>query len=395
MTIRLSNCNVVDLRKGVVLEDRELTVRGNVIINGSQQEIPAELYLDLGGKFLLPGLFNMHNNLTMVFPFKETNLLEPPGSVLTRWYRRACDALISGVTTLRCVGEMHRVDIYLKDAINNGSIKGPRVFASGKGIGSIGGHGSEFGQTETKGVDGFRKAAEKELKLGADHLKVFLTGGIAKEDERFEDLQMSKEEIKTVVSVARTFGKYVTAHAGNSDAVNAGVDAGLKCVEHGYVLDDAVTSKMARLGVYLVPTLSVTRSPEWMQENGFEEWTIRKALSAKASHDRSVKNAIKNGVRILVGTDIPPGDLNKGINATVREIEFLTDVGLTSLEAIRGATLYCAELCGVSDRVGLLEENFVADIIGMDKNPLKDIRALENIDFVMQRGQVIKRGQTR
>jgi imidazolonepropionase-like amidohydrolase len=390
LVLILTNCNVLNLEEGYFEENVDVVVRGNLIqrilknggINGEK--------IDTEGKYLLPGLFNMHNNLSMVFPFNRTNTKESPALTVLRCYRRAYDALISGITTLRTVGEMHRVDIHLRNSIKEGIVQGPRIFASGKGLGAYGGHGSDFGQTEAKGVSEFKKKAERELRLGADHLKIFITGGIAKKEEDFDLLQMSYDEMRAVVIEAKRFGTYVTAHAGGSKAITQAVRAGLECIEHGYVMDMDTAMLMKKKNVYLVPTLSVTRSPGWMEQNGFEEWTIRKAIEAKSAHTRSVRNAIRAGVRILVGTDLPPADFNEGVNATVKEMEFLSELGLSNLEIIRGATSYCAELCcRRGEKLGLLKAGYIADIVGTTKNPLKDIKALEKIDFVMKEGKVI------
>lgn len=391
MTCVLTNCNVIDLENGYVHENINIMIENKFIQNISKKVNNDKKKIDLKGKYLMPGLFNMHNNLSMVFPFKNTNLRESPAITVLRCYRRALDAFYSGITTLRTVGEMHRVDIYMRNAINRSLLAGPRVYAAGKGLGSYGGHGSEFGQIQARGPSDFGKKARRELEQGADHLKIFITGGIAKKEEEFSELQMTYEEMKAVVTEAEVYGTYVTAHAGGSHAITQAVNAGIKCIEHGYIMNKETAEYMKKCGVFLVPTLSVTRSPSWMKANGFEEWTIRKALDAKTTHTISVRNAMRAGVKILVGTDLPPADLNDGVNATVREMEFLSEIGLSNIEILRGATSYCAELCcRKGEKLGMLKAGYIADIIGTEGNPLKDIKALEKITFVMKEGEVIK-----
>ena len=391
LSLVLTNCSIVDVEHGGIQENRNLLIEGQFIKRATDGRKRLKgRPLDLKGAYVLPGLFNMHNNLSMVFPFKNTNLAESPAITVLRCYRRAHDALMAGITTLRTVGEQNRVDLYLKKMINEGWVKGPRIFAGGKGLGTVGGHGSDFGQIETKGPEEFGKAARRELARGADHLKIFITGGIAKQEEDFENPQMIKEEMAAVVSAARSRGTYVAAHAGSSLPIMKAVEAGVKCFEHGYVLNREAAQTIKNSNGYLVPTLSVTRSGDWMRENGFEEWTIKKALSAKKTHMESTKTAIRAGVTILNGTDLPPGDSDNEVNTTVREIEFLAEAGLSPLEALRAATIYPSALCGVSNKLGSVNEGYLADLVGVASNPLSDVRALEKIGFVMKDGEIFR-----
>ncbi|HYB04250.1 MAG TPA: amidohydrolase family protein [Nitrososphaerales archaeon] len=332
----------------------------------------------------------MHNNLSTVFPFKDTDLSESPAITVLRCYRRADDALKAGITSLRTVGEQNRADLYLKKMINTGWIRGPRIFAAGKGLGSTGGHGSDFGQVEVDGPEQFERAAREELSLGVDHLKIFITGGIAKEEEALEEPQMTREEMAAMVSVARDHGTYVAAHAGGSRAIVVGAEAGVKSFEHAYVLTKEAARAVRGVDGVIVPTLSVTRSPEWMKENHFEDWTIEKALSSGTTHLESIRTAVREGVRLLVGTDLPAGDESRGVNCTVREIEYLQDAGSSPLEALRSATIHCAKLCKAANELGKLKPNFLADVIAVPSNPLSDLKALEQIHFVMKDGMVIR-----
>ncbi|MCL4517628.1 MAG: amidohydrolase family protein [Thaumarchaeota archaeon] len=388
--LTLENCNVVDVAASKIEDNVNMLIEGGRITKVAKNVSPEGERIDLGGRFVLPGLFNMHNNLSLVFPFKDTDLDEPPAITVLRCYRRAHDALVAGVTTLRTVGEQNRVDIYLRKMIESGWVPGPRLFVAGKALSTVGGHGSDFGQNELSGPEEFRRAARYELSLGANHLKVFITGGIAKKEEAFEESQMTKEEIEAVTSVARSKGTYVCAHAGGSRPIMTAVEAGVKCFEHGYVLSREAARAIKESEGYLDPTLSVTRSPEWMREHNFEEWTIEKAVSAGETHLHSIKNAVAEGVKILNGTDMPAGDLSNGVNATIREIEYLTDAGLSPVEALRAATTNSAELCGVSDQLGQVKEGYLADLIAVPSNPISDIRALEKIQLVMKGGEVIR-----
>ncbi len=387
----LDNCNIVDVEEGVVAEGVRIVIKDQLIGEVVEKSVRVEgEVVDLQGCFVLPGLINVHNNLSIEFPFEKMNPNEDPAITVLRCYRRALDALRSGVTTLRTVGEVHRVDIALKKMVNEGWVEGPRIVAGGKGLGSTGGHGAGFGQIEADGPYEFLKAARAELAHGADHLKIFISGGLAKPKEEFDEPQMTKEEMQAVVYAAKSKGTYVAAHAGGSNSIITAASAGVTCFEHGYILNREAAKAIKSVKGYLVPTLSVTRSPEWMRANKFNEEVIEKALSAADRHTESLKTAVSEGVTIVNGTDLPPGDFNAGVNATVKEIEFLVEAGLSRLEALRAATLNAARLCRISDRVGLIKEGFYADLIAVLKNPLDDVKALRSIVFVMKGGKVIK-----
>ncbi len=392
LDVLLANCNVVDVKDGSIKPETVISIRGYKIQEVRERNEPrgSEKIIDMKGCYVLPGLINVHNNLSHVFPFKDINLNESPAETVLRCYRAAHDALLAGVTTLRTVGEIHRADLSLRKMIETKWVEGPRIVASGKGLCITGGHGSHLGQVEADSPDEFLKAARKELALGAQHIKIFITGGIAVKGETFEEPQMTEEEMRAVATVARSKGTYVCAHAGSSHPISIAIKAGVKCMEHGYLLDRKTAQEMKTNDCYLVPTLSVTRSPDWMKEHSFEPWTIEKAVSAGKQHLESAKIAVEEKVKIVNGTDLPPGDLSDGVNVTVRELEYLVEAGLSPLEAIRASTIRAAELCQISKTVGLVEKEFVADLIAVPENPLQNVKAMEKIRFVMRDGQVFR-----
>ena len=386
---RLENVRVVDVREGRIEEGPVLVEEGCIArVGGSPGG--REDVIDLGGLYLLPGLINCHAHLAMVFPFQEWDEHEAPARSALRAYRRGWDALRAGITTIRTVSEIHRVDIALRAMIEEGVVEGPRIFSGGCGISVTGGHGAGFGVLVADGEDAFRHQARAELAAGADHLKIFLTGGIAHQAERFSDPQMTREEVAAVVGVARSRGTYVTAHAGGGRALREALDVGLTCCEHGYLLDDEDISAMVARDCVLVPTLAVTRSADWMEKHRVPRWMIEKSLEAAEAHMESVRRAAAAGVRLIVGTDLPPGDSDRGVNVTVREIEYLVEAGLTHLEALRGATIYAAQLMSAEDRIGVVEQGREADLIAVGSNPLEDVRALRDIRCVIQGGRIVR-----
>jgi imidazolonepropionase-like amidohydrolase len=385
----LRNCRVVDVRRGLVKET-SVAIESSKIVSLGDPKNSDNHSIDLEGAYLLPGLVNCHVHLGIVFPFNEFDPRESPAVTALRCLRRGMDALQAGVTTVRTVGTAYGADLFLRSMIQKGWVKGPRIVSAGSSISVTGGHGDNLGALLADGPDEFRKKAREELVSGANHLKIYITGGISHREETFDEPQMSVGEMKAVVSMARSENTYVTAHAGESGPILKAVEAEVRCFEHGYLLDREAARAVRENGGYLCPTLVVTRSPNWMRVNRFEEWTIQKALEAGNDHLESIRTAIRESVKILNGTDIPPGDEDEGVNITVKEMEHYVDAGLSPLEAIQTSSLNGAELMGIGKQIGVVEPGYQADLIATPENPLKDIRALRGIFFVMQSGRVIR-----
>lgn len=386
----IKNVRVVDVRGGKICEGRVRLEGGTIRAIESGQTSDADA-IDLEGAYLLPGLITCHTHLSIVFPFSERNPNESPAITALRCHKRAKDTLWAGITTVRTVAELHRADIALRTMIQRGWAEGPRILSAGRSISTTGGHGSGFGAMEADGGDEFLKAARQELAAGANHIKIFITGGIAHRGERFSEAQTSMEEMQAAVAAARSKDTYVCAHAGAAEPIQKAIEAGVRSFEHGYQLDRETAVALRKADAYLVPTLSVTRSPEFMKANRFEPWTIEKALAAGSDHLESIRIAVREGVKIVNGTDIPPCDTNDGVNVTAREVEHLVDAGLSPLDAIRATSIRAAELIGMASEIGAIEPGYAADFVAVRQNPLEDVTALRSIFFVMQGGRPVRR----
>jgi imidazolonepropionase-like amidohydrolase len=354
-------------------------------------DVPSgERAIDLAGRFVAPGLFTVHTHLSIVFPFAETDEQERPDLTAFRSAARARDALEAGATTVRCVHEQHAVDITLRDADRRGWFVAPRILAGGRALSTPGGHGKGSGSVYCQGPQAFEAAARSELERGADHVKIFITGGLAHAGERPQDPEMSDEEIAAVVRAAADHGTYVVAHAGHFTAIRRAIDVGVRSFEHAYVVDDDTARLLAQPGVYVSPTLAVTRSQDWMAERGFEEHSRENARRAAVDHLASARRLVAAGVALTNGTDIPPGDRTEGTSAVVREAELLAEAGLTPRQALAASTTTPARMCGIDGETSRVTEGRSADLLILDADPTLDISALRSLRAVVSRGRVVR-----
>ncbi|MEM0265001.1 MAG: amidohydrolase family protein [Candidatus Methanomethylicia archaeon] len=365
-------------------------------------KIPSDAkIIDLNGLTIMPGLIDAHMHFMGTRTHKlEENFTIPDQVKLLRCVSDASALLDAGFTTVKDCGGTN--GLYLKFAINEGSIRGPRVIASGYVLSQTFGHGDvhflpinwvkEKIPTICDGVDDCRRAARYALREGADFIKICATGGVMSMRDRPEHTQFSYEEIKAIVDEAQKVGTFVTAHAQGTQGIKIAISAGVKTIDHGIYLDEEAIKMMKERDVILVPTLSivhqiVTRG----KEVGIVEWGLMKAAEAFESHIKSVKMAYEAGVKIAVGTDFGGPELWKlGTNAM--ELELLVDkIGFKPMDAIVSATKISAEACGLLNKIGTIETGKLADIIVVKGNPLEDIRILrniENIKLVMKEGKI-------
>ncbi len=390
----LTGVSVVDVDDGTVVRDRAIGIADGVITavlgaDGVPEDAPAR---DLGGRYLMPGLITVHTHLSIVFPFSDTDEDEDPALTAFRSASRATAALHAGATTIRCVHEQHRADITLRDAAARGWFTAPRILAGGRALSTPGGHGQGTGSVYCTGPDEFYAAAMGELEAGADHLKIFITGGLAHAGESPAEPEMTDAEIAAVVRAADSAGAYVVAHAGHFTAIRQALDAGVRSFEHGYLVDEDTAVLLAQPDVYVSPTLAVSRSVGWMRANGFEEHSIANAVAVGPDHLTSAQRLIAAGVRLTNGTDYPPGDNADGVPAVVAELEFMAAAGLDPPAALQTVTVNGAALCGISDTVGRIEVGQAADFIAMPADPTVAVSALRDITFVMSGGRLIRDG---
>ena len=393
----LTHARVIDGTGAAAQPDATVVVEGSTLAyvgtaQGAPPPAPGDNVVDLAGKTIMPGLFNVHVHLALRLPFAERRYDQFNVGYRTMLvYRRALEAIQSGTTSLRSVGEAHFTDMDVRNAINKGVLAGPRIYAAGHAMIATGGHGhNSMFCIEADGVAGFRAASRAQLRAGADLLKICLTGGIGTAGEKPADKQMSDDEVTAVVEVAHAAHKIVASHTGGNNPIKDCVRLGVDCIEHGYQFDDEAAHMMAEAGTYLVPTLCVTQELDYMRRHGVQEWMLSKAKAAADEHMASIRRAVAAGVTIGTGTDLLPSDPVDGTVATIREVEILIETGLTPLEALRAATYNSAKICGVEQTVGTLAAGMAADLLVIDGKPDQTIRDLRNIQVVIKGGDIFR-----
>ncbi len=397
-TTAIVGASVVDLNGGAATPDVVVLIEGERIAAiGAAASTPipqgAEV-IRAAGKWIAPGLMNMHTHYGLVLPGRAGAELanESEAALVLRMAANARTSLMSGVTTTRSTGESKGADFALRRAIDRGEAVGPRIFTAGQGVRVTGGHGWKAGDEGLDSPDALRRAVRHEVFAGAEWIKIAISGGIADTHGDIAASHMTKEEVAAVTDTAHRHGVKVTAHSGSPVATLEAVEAGIDCIEHGYFLTDEVLQRMRTKGVWYVPTIVVSQPTvmEFFKKIGSPEWYLARVASVGKSHWSTLQNAIKTGVKIALGTDQFPYEPNDGTTATVREAQYYVEAGMTPLAALRSATIDTATMLGVADRLGSVERGKLADLVITDADPSKDIRALRAIRLVMKGGVVYR-----
>ncbi|MEA3179080.1 MAG: hypothetical protein QOI59_2603 [Gammaproteobacteria bacterium] len=392
--IALVDGTVVAIDGGAPRQNAVVLIEGARILQvgaGGTVTVPANAkVISMKGKWLLPGLMNMHVHLGLRLPGAAGAELvnESDREQVLRMASNARLSLLSGTTTLRLVGEDHGNDFVLRAAIERGEVIGPRLKTAGGVIVPTGGHGD----TEADGPYGLAKVTREQIKLGADWIKIAISGGIADTHGSISAAPMTDEEMKTLIEVAHRNGIKVTAHNGSSVAAHQAMQFGIDGFEHGYHLDESVLKEMKAKGVWLVPTIVVSQpgAREFYKKIGSPDWYLARVDSTGKDHWAMLQNAIKLGVNIALGTDQFPFEPNGGTTATVAEAELYVKAGMTPLQALQSASTQAARMLGVEADLGRIQPGKYADIVAVEADPTKDISALRTIDFVMKGGVVYR-----
>jgi len=398
MSLLLTGVHLVDAVQPEPRRDQWVLIDGPTITQTGRGAAPrADERLDLGGAWLLPGLWDVHTHLRSTTWTGRDPVQTFPDAVLEQG-KNAMDALSAGVTSLRVVGVAGWADVAWRDAFAAGRQLGPRLFCCGDAIRTTAGH-DPFGGTRrmvaADGADAFVQAVREQILHGVDQIKLITTGGImGAGHDVMSAVMFLREELTAAMRIARQRGLPVAVHATAAEAVKWAVEAGAHSIEHGYLLDEEAAAMMARRGVYYIPTLALShltrdqaQTPdehayctEHVLPDGFRERANRFA----PNHEDSFRMAVAAGVKISSGSDQgPPRE------AALLEIELLARTGLGAHGAIVAATRTAAEVCRAAEHLGTIEPGKLADLIAVTANPLEDIAHLRRLAVVVKDGRVV------
>lgn len=358
--------------------------------------------IDLSNATVLPGLIDSHTHIFLwgEDPAKggyDENILKAGIALRAARATFACRrALEQGFTTIRDLeteGAGYG-DVEIKQAIEEGTIPGPRIFASTRGISSTGGYNLEGYAPELimpKGVqiiDGpveARKAAREQLDHGADWIKVYMThrSWVGKNGELVAQPTLTVEELRAIVDEAHGWGKKVACHAYSGIGLQRALDGGCDSIEHGLTLTDSVIAQMIKQGTWYCPTITPYYG-NWDPEN---TPTGRRDRKRASDHEISVQKAAKAGVKTVFGTDI--GGIPWAEPMAV-EFEYMTKFGFAPMGAIQAATSRAAEMLDMKGEIGVIAPGAYADVIAVSEDPLRNISELKKVKFVMHDGAVFK-----
>jgi len=385
-----------------------LVLGGKIQAVGAAVTVPAGAQvIDLGDATLLPGFMDAHVHLSgQPSNDQRQDRIEglarsaPESALNAIPYARA--TLRAGFTTVRDLGSGDFISLGMRNAVRRGTIEGPRMLIVNKSLGTLGGHcdpsngvrpnlfGPEpaWQQGIASGPDEFRSAVRYMIKYGADLIKVCATGGVLSANDDVDSPQLTQEELNALVDETHAKRKKAAAHAHGNEGARRAVLAGIDSIEHGSFLEDPTLELMRQKGTFYVPTLLAGESIIQSLEKGryMDPRNVAKARAAHARVSQTFQNAVKKGVRIAFGTDA--GVFAHGINAG--EFGLMVRNGMTAINALKAATSVDAELFGLQDQLGSLENGKLADVIAVPGDPTADIRATEKVFFVMKEGVIFR-----
>jgi imidazolonepropionase-like amidohydrolase len=402
--LELACGKLFDARSGQIHGPHVLEIRDGKIQRVSPGDTRgSERQVDLRDKVCLPGWTDLHVHLgseSSPHSYSEGFRLDPVDYAF-RAVGYAEKTLMAGFTSVRDLGG--EVTPHLRDAINQGLIRGPRIIAAGKSIATTGGHADPTngyndhlahlmgtpGPTEgvVNSAEQARQAVRQRYKDGSDVIKITATGGVLSYATSGDAPQFVIDEIRAVVETANDYGFKVAAHAHGTEGMKRAVIAGVSSIEHGTYMDEEVMRLMKQHGTWYIPTIYAGHFvSEKAKIDGYYPAVVRpKAERIGALIQQTAAKAYRNGVQIAFGTDQGVGP--HGDNA--REFIYMTEAGIPAAKALQAATIHAAEVLGVDDQ-GVLEAGKRADVIALSADPLEEINAVMDVPFVMKDGVIYK-----
>jgi imidazolonepropionase-like amidohydrolase len=384
----------------IVVEDNKI----KAVKKGFAKAQEGDTVIDLKTSTVMPGLMDMHVHLSSQHGGPQTylerfSLNEADYALRAANYAKI--TLDSGFTTVRNLGDGYNETVALRNAISKGYATGPRIYTVAKSIATTGGHADPSNglshllrpdvgpkQGVVNGEAEAREAVRTRYQDGADLIKITATGGVLSVAKSGQNPQFMTDELEAIVETAKDYGMTVAVHAHGKEGMKRAIEAGVDSIEHGTYMDDEIRKLMKKHGTYYVPTILAGKfvADKAKIDGFFPELVRPKAAAIGPLIQNTFEQAHKAGVKIAFGTD--SGVSAHGDNA--QEFSLMVEAGMKPADALLSATVNSANLLGISDILGTLEEGKLADIVAVQGNPLDDISLMESVSFVMKDGVVYK-----
>ncbi|GCD93057.1 metal-dependent hydrolase family protein [Embleya hyalina] len=402
----LRNARILDPVSGVYTEGDLLAADGRIVECGTRPTAPRRAETrDLRGAYVLPGLIDAHVHVTAITADLASISTTSPMYVAAHTIAIMGGMLDRGFTTVR---DMGGADHGIAAAQAEGTVRGPRLAFGGRALSQTGGHGDYRGpgahvrddhpccgadSRVVDGVDAIRAAARDELRKGGDHLKVMASGGVASPTDRIDSTQYSMDELRAAVEEAEAFNRYVAAHAYHARAVDRALEAGVRSIEHGNLIDDGSVRLLVEHDAFLVPTLvTYWALAKEGRDFGLPEGSRRKVDEVLDAGLVALERAHRGGVTLVYGSDLL-GGMHRHQNEEFR----IRARVQRPIDVIRSTTTHAARLLRRQGDIGTLEVGARADLVVLDADPLEDLTLLAEPDvhmpLVVQAGAVVRDGR--